>query len=69
MQYAPEYSIRLLGFESAKEARNTFYKRAKLLFDFGATSDPIALAQGALILTYYSSDREPVSSPRSMLKV
>jgi hypothetical protein len=37
------------------------YRRAKLLYDFDTTSDPIAVAQGALILTYYSSDREPVS--------
>jgi hypothetical protein len=36
------------------------YRRAKLLYDFDTISDPIAVAQGALILTYYSSDREPV---------
>jgi hypothetical protein len=37
------------------------YNRAKLLYDFKTTSDPIAVAQGALLLTYYSAENEPVS--------
>jgi hypothetical protein len=37
------------------------YSRAKLLYDFNTTSDPITVAQGALLLTYYSADSEPVS--------
>jgi hypothetical protein len=50
-----------MGFQDAMEARTCFYRRAKLLFDFNALSDNISNSQGALLLTYYSSDREGVS--------
>lgn len=51
-----------MGFPDAFEARLCYYRRAKLLFDFDTTSDGMSIAQGAVLLTYYSSDREPVSS-------
>lgn len=53
-----------MGFRDAFEARLNLYRRAKLLFDLDTTSDPISIAQAALLLTNYSSDREPVSQPR-----
>jgi hypothetical protein len=61
IQFASDATIRHLGFQSAVEARSCMYRRAKLLYDFNTVSDPIAVSQGALILTYYSSDQEPVS--------
>lgn len=59
-------TIHQLGFQSAVKARDCMYHRAKLLYDFNTTSDPIALSQGALILTYYSSDYEPVRNARKL---
>jgi len=50
-----------MGFVNALDARATLYRRAKFLYDFDATSDSLGISQGALLLTYYSSDREPVS--------
>lgn len=50
-----------MGFQGPFDARAALYQRTKLLYDFGAASDRIAISQGALLLTYYSSDREPVS--------
>ncbi|KAH6995914.1 fungal-specific transcription factor domain-containing protein [Ilyonectria sp. MPI-CAGE-AT-0026] len=53
-------TTKLLGFKDALEARSSLYRRAKLLYDFDVISDPIAKAQGALLLTYYCSGREPL---------
>ncbi|KAH7142915.1 fungal-specific transcription factor domain-containing protein [Dactylonectria estremocensis] len=55
-------TTKLLGFKDAFEARSSLYRRAKLLYDFDAISDPIAKAQGALLLTYYCSGREPLAN-------
>lgn len=41
-----------LGFCGQREARNTFYRQAKLLFDFETEKDPIANARACLLLTY-----------------
>ena len=49
-----------MGFLDPLDARTTLYRRAKLLYDFNAASDPISISQAALILTYYSTDREPL---------
>ncbi|KAH6715892.1 hypothetical protein BKA61DRAFT_733726 [Leptodontidium sp. MPI-SDFR-AT-0119] len=51
-----------MGFQTVVEARTCFYRRAKLLHDFDTTSDPIGLSQGALLLAYYSSEREPMAN-------
>ena len=53
-----------MGFQTNIEARTCFYRRAKLLHDFDTTSDSIALSQGTLLLTYYSSEREAVSGQK-----
>lgn len=55
-----------MGFQKSIDARSYMYQHAKLLANFETTTNPIALAQGALMLTYYCSDREPVSEPKPM---
>ncbi|KAM0208257.1 hypothetical protein ACHAQD_011677 [Fusarium lateritium] len=47
------------GYTNVKVARNIFYRRAKLLFDFGVESDPFTKAQAALLLTFQFSAVEP----------
>ncbi|RDW77465.1 hypothetical protein BP6252_05518 [Coleophoma cylindrospora] len=51
-------AIRALGFQDSREARLCLYRRAKFLYDMATISEPIEIAQGALLLTYYSSERE-----------
>ncbi|ORY69028.1 uncharacterized protein BCR38DRAFT_472437 [Pseudomassariella vexata] len=46
-------SVRILGFSTIQAARASFYRRAKLLYDFETETDPIAIAQAALLLTYW----------------
>ncbi|KAK0111564.1 hypothetical protein ONS95_001915 [Cadophora gregata] len=60
--FISDQTVRQLGFQTNVEARTCFYRRAKLLHDFDTTSDLIALSQGALLLTYYSSEREAMSN-------
>ncbi|KAK9418771.1 putative Zn(2)-C6 fungal-type domain-containing protein [Seiridium unicorne] len=43
-----------LGLPSVRAARETFYYRAKALFDSNFCQDKIAKAQGALMLTYHA---------------
>ncbi|KIL94138.1 hypothetical protein FAVG1_02700 [Fusarium avenaceum] len=47
------------GYTNVKVARNIFYRRAKLLFDFGVESDAFTKAQAALLLTFQFSAVEP----------
>ncbi|KAF5026737.1 hypothetical protein F66182_1156 [Fusarium sp. NRRL 66182] len=59
-------SLRVLGFSSILEAKESFYSKAKLLYDFSTDPDPISIAQAALLLTYWcptfrSGPRKPNS--------
>ncbi|CAG9977395.1 unnamed protein product [Clonostachys byssicola] len=57
-------TIHALGYSSAREARASFYRRAKLLHDFEAEASPLALAQASLLLSYWSpkSTKRPSTS-------
>jgi len=44
-----------LGFSSVRQAREQFWNRAKLLFDFEVETNPISIAQGALLLAYHTA--------------
>lgn len=46
--------ISKLGFASKREARQAFYQRAKLLFEFGTETDPLTLSRACLLMTYQS---------------
>ncbi|CAK7215769.1 hypothetical protein SBRCBS47491_002596 [Sporothrix bragantina] len=47
-------SIRALGFSTIRLARAALYRRAKLLYDFETESSPAAIAQAALLLSFWS---------------
>ncbi|KAF7190102.1 Cutinase transcription factor 1 beta [Pseudocercospora fuligena] len=50
--YTELETLSSLGFVSKREARNTHYRQAKLLFDFGIEREAIASAQACLLLSY-----------------
>ncbi|RSL84951.1 hypothetical protein CDV31_016639 [Fusarium ambrosium] len=47
--------IQKAGYQGPRQASTTFYRRAKLLFDFGVEDDQIQVANGALLLSYYTA--------------
>ncbi|KAM5358159.1 hypothetical protein ACJZ2D_015547 [Fusarium nematophilum] len=51
--FVPQESLQVLGFSSILEAKESFYTKAKLLYDYATDSDPISIAQAALLLTYW----------------
>ncbi|KPM37419.1 hypothetical protein AK830_g9122 [Neonectria ditissima] len=57
-------TIKALGFPNIRVARAAFYRRAKLLYDFESESSPLAIAQAALLLSFWapSSTRNPNTS-------
>ncbi|KAK4631294.1 Cutinase transcription factor 1 beta [Fulvia fulva] len=50
--YTEPEVLSTIGFVSKREARNTHYRQAKLLFDFGIERDPVCSAQACLLLSY-----------------
>ncbi|KAJ4316096.1 hypothetical protein N0V84_008025 [Fusarium piperis] len=52
-------SLKVLGFSSIHEAKESFYTKAKLLYDFATDPDPISIAQAALLLTYWCPTFRP----------
>lgn len=52
--YVSRNSIQALGFPDVKVARTAFYRRAKLLFDFGSEYSPVSVAQATLLLSSWS---------------
>lgn len=54
--YVSQNSIKALGFRDVKVARSSFYRRAKLLFDFESEYSPLAVAQAALLLSSWSTN-------------
>ena len=52
-------ALRCCGFISVRQARDTFYRRAKTIFDLSKETDCYSVAQGALLLTYYSTNADP----------
>jgi hypothetical protein len=51
--------LRCCGFGSVRQARETFYRRAKTIFDLSKERDYYSVAQGALLLTYYTTNADP----------
>lgn len=54
--YVSRNSVKALGFPDVKVARSSFYRRAKLLFDFESEYSPLAVAQAALLLSSWSTN-------------
>ncbi|KAJ5356145.1 hypothetical protein N7517_010754, partial [Penicillium concentricum] len=50
------------GAESILIMRNTFYRRAKMLYEFGIEGDHLSLAQASLLLTFQSTRLDHLSN-------
>ncbi|KAI5459342.1 fungal-specific transcription factor domain-containing protein [Mariannaea sp. PMI_226] len=50
--YISRSTITALGFSSVHDAKSSFYKRAKLLYDFGLENSSISISQAALLLSH-----------------
>ncbi|KAL2869751.1 fungal specific transcription factor domain-containing protein [Aspergillus lucknowensis] len=57
--YVSLTTLHACGFRTKPEARNTFYKRAKCMFDLNAATRPLAQGQGAALLSNHASAVEP----------
>ncbi|KAL2817596.1 hypothetical protein BJX63DRAFT_440734 [Aspergillus granulosus] len=57
--YVTLSTIQACGFRTKTEARTAFYRRAKFLFDFTGEDQPLAQAQGAILLSHHASAAEP----------
>ncbi|WPG99844.1 Cutinase transcription factor 1 beta [Acrodontium crateriforme] len=49
-----EQVVQKIGYQDKRKARTAFYRKVKLLFDFGVERDPICNAQACLLLTYWA---------------
>ncbi|GAB1201952.1 hypothetical protein APSETT445_000550 [Aspergillus pseudonomiae] len=59
VQFVPVEIIQQCGFNDTCEARRAFYQRAKMLYDTNSESNPLARAQGALLLTFHTTAEDP----------
>ncbi|OGM44542.1 hypothetical protein ABOM_006763 [Aspergillus bombycis] len=57
--FVPVEIIQQCGFNETCEARRAFYQRAKMLYDTNSESNPLARAQGALLLTFHTTAEDP----------
>ncbi|KAL2861204.1 Zn(II)2Cys6 transcription factor [Aspergillus lucknowensis] len=57
--YISTQTIRKCGFTDKRNARNTLYKRVKILYDLHAEDRPHPQAQGSVLLTLHTSANEP----------
>ncbi|KAH6988264.1 hypothetical protein BKA56DRAFT_478708, partial [Ilyonectria sp. MPI-CAGE-AT-0026] len=55
-----------MGYGTGRTARAAFYRKAKLLHDFGVEPSPLAIAQAALLLSYSTPPSKPHTKPNSM---
>ncbi|KAJ0418668.1 fungal-specific transcription factor domain-containing protein [Aspergillus carlsbadensis] len=57
--FVSQSTIRRLGFKSLRAARAALYSRAKALYDLDVHDSDLCCAQTALLLTYYTSSKNP----------
>ncbi|KAH7131328.1 fungal-specific transcription factor domain-containing protein [Dactylonectria macrodidyma] len=50
--FVSKETIETLGFKSVHDAKSSFYKRAKLIYDFGLETSSISIAHAALLLSH-----------------
>ncbi|KAE8423565.1 fungal-specific transcription factor domain-containing protein [Aspergillus pseudocaelatus] len=53
--FCPLSSLHLAGFSNRRTVLETFYNRAKLLFDFGYEREKVVLLQSVVLLTFWPS--------------
>ncbi|KAH7127335.1 hypothetical protein EDB81DRAFT_662501 [Dactylonectria macrodidyma] len=47
-------TISLLGYTSIRATRASFYRKSKLLYDFNIENSPVAIAQAAILLSFWT---------------
>ncbi|KAK7419075.1 hypothetical protein QQX98_003577 [Neonectria punicea] len=50
--FVSEETLKKLGFQTTQDAKYSFYRRAKLLYDFGYERSSISIAQAAVLLSH-----------------
>ncbi|PVH75443.1 hypothetical protein DL98DRAFT_427572 [Cadophora sp. DSE1049] len=55
--FVPPSVVNDLNLSHPHQAATTFYRRAKLLFDFECVADPMSIAQGSLLLSTHQTQR------------
>ncbi|KAE8361516.1 fungal-specific transcription factor domain-containing protein [Aspergillus caelatus] len=60
--YLPVEYVKRSGAQSIIALRDTFYKRAKLIYDFNLENDQLRLCQAAILLTYRCSSIDQLSN-------
>ncbi|KAL5360846.1 fungal-specific transcription factor domain-containing protein [Aspergillus floccosus] len=66
--FVPVEVAKQCGHETLLLARDDLYNRAKLLYESGAETDPLTIAQTTLLLSYYTTDSE-TSTNSTWLKI
>ncbi|KAF4954827.1 hypothetical protein FSARC_12003 [Fusarium sarcochroum] len=56
--FVPFSTLKSLGFTSMRNARDKYYRRAKLLFDFCGGKNLVSNSQGALLLSYNATMKD-----------
>ncbi|KAF4464081.1 cutinase transcription factor 1 beta [Fusarium albosuccineum] len=56
--FLPFSILQSLGFNSIRDARDTYYRRAKLLFDLCGERNLVSNSQGALLLSYNATMKD-----------
>ncbi|KAF3771370.1 hypothetical protein M406DRAFT_248577 [Cryphonectria parasitica EP155] len=59
-------SVSAFGYKSIRGLRAAFYRRAKLLYDFGAESAAVPVSQTALLLSYWTPPVRTETKPNSV---
>ncbi|PKY00035.1 hypothetical protein P168DRAFT_337206 [Aspergillus campestris IBT 28561] len=57
--HVPLETLQQCGFKDKRDARNSFYRRTKYLFDLSGEDRPYAKSQGCIILSHHTSGEEP----------
>ncbi|KNG83429.1 hypothetical protein ANOM_009702 [Aspergillus nomiae NRRL 13137] len=60
--YLPVEYVKRSGVQSIIALRDTFYRRAKLIYDFDLENDQLRLGQAAVLLTYRCSSTDRLSN-------
>ncbi|KAH7161088.1 fungal-specific transcription factor domain-containing protein [Dactylonectria macrodidyma] len=58
-------SINRLGYNNVRSARASFYRKAKLIYDFGIESCHLTTARAALLLTFWTPPLKADSKPNT----
>ncbi|RMJ08344.1 hypothetical protein CDV36_012053 [Fusarium kuroshium] len=64
--FMPLQTINRLGYDSIRSARSAFYRKSKLIYDASLEPSKVAIAQAALLLTYWTPPLKADSKPNTM---